>query len=83
VTCVTQCQNLGRARCGPLSVDVELVALKIFHRYPVVVDALLGHDAGDRSPAVRQPPCLGVDSLFAGLDRNRPPAAGVDVEEAS
>jgi hypothetical protein len=31
-------------------------------------------------PGVAQPSCLGVDSLPAGFDRNRPPAADVDVE---
>ena len=62
------------------SVDVELVALWVFHRYRVVIDAFLAQVADHRGTEIRQPCCLGVDSLPAGCDRNLPPAADVNVE---
>jgi hypothetical protein len=51
-----------------------------FHRYRVVVDALSAQDGDHAGTEIRQPPGLGVDSLPAGCDRDRPPAADVDVE---
>src|SRR5258708_28330478 len=67
---------------GP-SVDVELVALGVPQRDRVVVKALLkflAQVAEQRGAEVAQPPGLGVHALLAGLDREVPPAAGVDVE---
>src|SRR5215472_15581998 len=65
------------------SVDVELVALGVPQRDRVVVKALLeflAQVAEQRGAEVTQPPGLGVHALLAGLDREVPPAAGVDVE---
>src|SRR5215471_4748651 len=64
-------------------VDIELVALGIPQRDRVVVKALLeflAQIAQQRGAEVAQPPGLGVHALLAGLDREVPPAAGVDVE---
>jgi hypothetical protein len=62
------------------SVDVELVTLRVFHRYPVVIEALLGQGADDGGSEIRQPSCLGVDPLPARRDRDRTPAADVNVD---
>src|SRR6266568_2939776 len=67
---------------GP-SVDVELVALGVPQRDRVVVKALLkflAQVAEQRGAEVAQPPGLGIHALLAGLDREVPLAAGVDVE---
>src|SRR5215472_14935012 len=65
------------------SVDVELVALGVPQRDRVVVKALLeflAQVAKQRGAEVAQPPGLGVHAVLAGLVREVPPAAGVDVE---
>src|SRR5215469_2894972 len=62
------------------SVDVELVAFRVLHRDPVVVESFLGQAAHDGGAQGGQPAGLGVDLLPAGLHGDRPPAAGVDVE---
>jgi hypothetical protein len=45
-----------------------------------VVEPLLVQDTGHGGAKIGQPPRLGVDLPPAGLDRKRPPAAGVDVD---
>src|SRR5215831_16376264 len=73
------------ARRGP-SVDVELVALGVPQRDRIVVKTLLeflAQVAEQRSAEIAQPPGLGVYALLAGLDREVPPAACVDVEVES
>jgi hypothetical protein len=45
-----------------------------------VVDPLFVQDTGHGGAKIGQPSRLGVDSLPAGLDRKRAPAAGVDVD---
>ena len=62
------------------SVDIELVILWIPHADRVVVEPFVLQGAPDGGAQVGQSACLGVDSLFAGLDWVRPLAAGVDVE---
>jgi hypothetical protein len=61
-------------------VDVELIALWVFHRDRVMIEALFTRGAENCGTEIRQPLCLGVDSLPPGCDRDRPSAADVDVE---
>src|SRR6478609_4179435 len=62
------------------SVDVELVALGVFHRNRVVIEALVAERGDDRSPEAGQTPRLGVYPLLAGRERHRTPAAHVHVK---
>jgi hypothetical protein len=66
------------------SVDVELVALWVFHPHRVVIEAVGAQGSGERGPGIGQPPGLGIGSLHAGSERNRTvlawPAAAADVD---
>src|SRR5204863_9322237 len=64
---------------GP-SVDVELVALRVPHTHRVVIETLGSQRHGPGGAELAQPLRLGLDPLPAGLHRQRPPAADVDVE---
>src|SRR5215469_10933986 len=62
------------------SVDVELVAFRVFHPDRVVVEPFFGQCASDGGAQASQPAGLRIDSLLASFDRVRPLATGVDVE---
>src|ERR1039457_1625958 len=62
------------------SVDVELVALRVFHRDCVVVEAFRVQDADEQGTEIGQAARLRVDALPAGLDRDRAAAADTDIE---
>src|SRR6266702_3410096 len=82
-TVATQTASAAQGRCswnGASSVDVELVALGVFHRDRVVVEPLRVHDADQGGAKIAQPPRLGVDALPPGFARNRAPAADMYVE---
>ena len=61
-------------------VDVELVPLGIGHGHPIVIKPGLGEHPRHRRAEAHKPLHLGVDTRRAGLDRDRPVAAGGDVE---
>src|ERR1039457_5820338 len=62
------------------SVDVELVALRVFHRDAVVVEAFGIQDTDEQGTETGQTGRLRVDALPARLDRNRAPATDTDIE---
>ncbi len=62
------------------SVDVELVALGVFHRDSVVVEAVRGQDADYRGTESGQAAGLRVDALPADLHRNGAATAYGDIE---
>src|ERR1039457_7027135 len=62
------------------SVDVELVALRVFHRDCVVIEAFGAQDADEHSTEIGQAARLRVNALPAGLDRDRAAAADADIE---
>src|SRR6266849_909047 len=62
------------------SVDVELVALGVFHGDRVVVEAFGVQDADYHATQTGQPARLRIHALPAGLDRNRAAAAEAEIE---
>src|SRR6266699_1315266 len=62
------------------SVDVELVALRVLHRDPVMVEALGVEHPDDGGAEPGQAARLGVDPLLARGHRHVAAAAGADVE---
>src|SRR5262249_23476961 len=64
---------------GPL-VDVELVALRVGHRYRVVVEAVLVRRGDDRGSELGQPSYLDVDLFAPGGEWKVAASAGADVD---
>src|SRR5579871_1305047 len=73
-------RNCGWPLPGPVSVDVELVALRVPHPDRVVVEPRIGKRAADGGAQVGQPARLRVYPRAPSLDRVRPLAAGANVE---